>query len=1034
MELFKLLGTVAIDGVEGAKQDIDDVSKKADGFGETLKSGITKVAEWGAAIATAASAAATAIGGFALSSSNDMNKAFNSFAASTGLATEELEKYQKVMQEVYKDNYGDSYEDIANTMATIAQTTGDIEPDKMKELSENALLLRDTFGMEVNESMRAVNMMMDQFGITGTEAFNLIAQGAQKGLNKNGDLLDSINEYSVHYKQLGYSATDFMNSLSNGTDAGTFSVDKLGDAMKEFGIRVKDTSTTTSDAFNLLGYASKEAIKGMGAESAGVIGNLDELQAKFAEGGESARQATAEVLTALYNMDDKVQQNAIGVGLFGTMWEDLGADGIKALMNMNGEIDNSTDALTQMSEVKYDDLGTRIEGVKRRLETSIITPLGKKLSPIVEKLVKTVENKLPKIEKLAQKLGDVIVKAFDKFTPVLEWLIDDGLPILLEILSFCIEHFDTLAGVILTVVGVMKGLSIISTITTAVQGASGAFGVFNAVLSANPIGSVVTALGLLAGGIGMLVLSMEDEQTATEKKLEQHKLELKALEEENAAIAANRQAIDEKATSELAEIERVEDLWQELQTLCDETGKVSEADKNRANFILHELNNALGTEYTMTGNQIQNYKDLQTEISNTIDMKKAEILFVANEEKYTEAIKAKGDAEAELAEKLKEVYAQQKKCKELQEEYDRKVASGELYDMGAKELEEYIAMQQGEVEVYKTLREEYATLSEKVTAYYTDISRYEEAASLMAQKKYNEAYEMMEGYNSMYLKASDIAGKATADQMAILEQQVIDAGIKAEILEEQMENCAESEKAMYARMVEEAKAHLEDMKSEYYAAGGDVATNFADAIDDQIYSYYSKLEKAGIEAATTFTDGTIKGLDAGQSYLENKFKQNAKNTGKMFTEGIASGVEEGQASLNTSLGNLLNKGLSFVKGIAQIHSPSELFADEVGEYIPSGVGKGVEDNQEAAITPLRNMIGNMSAIKPDGVVNNYGTSNSSVVNQYNDTSMLASKMEQLVDTIKNIKIYLDTGAMVGELTPAIDTELGQIYAGKERGR
>ena len=30
--------------------------------------------------------------------------------------------------------------------------------------------------------------------------------------------------------------------------------------------------------------------------------------------------------------------------------------------------------------------------------------------------------------------------------------------------------------------------------------------------------------------------------------------------------------------------------------------------------------------------------------------------------------------------------------------------------------------------------------------------------------------------------------------------------------------------------------------------------------------------------------------------------------------------------------------------------------------------------------------------------------------------------------------YLDTGAMVGELTPAIDTELGQIYAGKERGR
>ena len=38
------------------------------------------------------------------------------------------------------------------------------------------------------------------------------------GLDKNGDLLDTINEYSVHFKDAGYSAEEMFNSLKNGED------------------------------------------------------------------------------------------------------------------------------------------------------------------------------------------------------------------------------------------------------------------------------------------------------------------------------------------------------------------------------------------------------------------------------------------------------------------------------------------------------------------------------------------------------------------------------------------------------------------------------------------------------------------------------------------------------------------------------------------------------------------------------------------------------------------------------------------------
>ena len=217
------------------------------------------------------------------------------------------------ISELYKNNYGESLSDIADAMAQVAQTSKETDPSKIQELTQNAIILRDTFGFEVNETMRAANMLMDQFGMTGDEAFNLIAQGAQNGLNKNDDLLDSINEYSVHYKQLGYTGEEFFNSLENGAAAGTFSVDKLGDAMKEFGIRTKDTATSTDEAYGLLNM------------------NADEMRMRFAAGGESAQQATNDVLTALFNMDDAVVQNQAGVNLFGTMWEDLGDGWCKSI-------------------------------------------------------------------------------------------------------------------------------------------------------------------------------------------------------------------------------------------------------------------------------------------------------------------------------------------------------------------------------------------------------------------------------------------------------------------------------------------------------------------------------------------------------------------------------------------------------------------------------------------------------------------------------------------------------------------------------
>ena len=113
----------------------------------------------------------------------------------------------------------------------------------------------------------------------------------------------------------------------------------------------------------------------------------EDLFERFAAGGDEARAATDEVLTALFAMDDKVAQDAAGVALFGTMWEDLGVEGIKALTSVNGEISTTDAALSKINEQKYDDVGSAIEGVGRILSTSVSGVIEEDVLPSINDFV-----------------------------------------------------------------------------------------------------------------------------------------------------------------------------------------------------------------------------------------------------------------------------------------------------------------------------------------------------------------------------------------------------------------------------------------------------------------------------------------------------------------------------------------------------------------------------------------------------------------------------------------------------------------------
>ena len=284
---------------------------------------------------------------------------------------------------------------------------------------------------EVNESVRAANSLMDQFGLNGEQAYNLIAQGAQNGLNQNGDMLDVLNEYSVQFAQMGYDAEDMFNMLANGAESGTWSIDKLGDAAKEFNIRMSD------------GTAEK-AIKQLGL-------NVDEINKKYAAGGKSAQGATKEIIAALQGVENENERYLLGQQLMGTMWEDLGEDAVLALLDTQGAISNTKDALAEINEIKYDDLGSMFEGLKRNFET-LLLPLGNALIPLIMQVVQVIQDNMPMIESVIATLTPVITDLFSNLIPPLMELISTLLPPIVDVINSVLPMLNQFLSALMPII------------------------------------------------------------------------------------------------------------------------------------------------------------------------------------------------------------------------------------------------------------------------------------------------------------------------------------------------------------------------------------------------------------------------------------------------------------------------------------------------------------------------------------------------------------------------------------------------------
>ncbi len=298
----------------------------------------------------------------------DIGAATAKLGGQLNLTKEVSSKAGQLAGEVYRDGFGASVPEVTAAIGTIGQSLLNLNTasdGSIKDITSKVMGLASTFDKDLNEVVRATSALVsNQLAPTSAEALDLMTRAFQTGGDRAGDLLETITEYSPYFKQIGLDGPTALGLLSQGLNAGARDADYVADAFKEFGIRAIDGSKAAADGYKAIGL------------------NAADMTAKIAAGGAGAQEGLLQVLSGLQSLKDPVAQNAAGVALFGTQWEDTLRNILPNMDLTEAALTDVTGATDRMNEAAADSAKNGLEAVKRQMEgwvTSVTNangPLG----------------------------------------------------------------------------------------------------------------------------------------------------------------------------------------------------------------------------------------------------------------------------------------------------------------------------------------------------------------------------------------------------------------------------------------------------------------------------------------------------------------------------------------------------------------------------------------------------------------------------------------------------------------------------------
>ena len=845
------------------------------------------------------------LGNYAKEAYREFDEGQDAVIKKTGATGQSADQLRDVYKKVIKEVGGD-FGDLGNAIGELATRFG-FEGGELEKSAVEFQKFAKVTGTDAVEAVRLVSRAMGDAGIDAKDygdVLDMLTTASQKSGISVDNLAESLTKYGAPMRNLGFDTKESIAIFSQWEKAGV------------------NTQIAFSGMRKAISNWSKEG-KDAKEEFKKTLKEIEKTPSRA-----KATQKAIEIFGAKAGPD---LADAILEGRFA--YEDF----LDLIEGSSGSLDGTFDeTLDGADKVKL-----AIQGAKADLG-SFVSDMASKYQPQIEAFIQNATEKAKElIEYVITNKGKIIGTISTVATAL-------GTLFVVDKAAKFIETMKTFSPAI-TALATKIGL-----VTVAEETATGATVAFNTALLANPVMWLVGGIAALTAGLAIYV-NKQREAAAEEYELsDAQKKSIEATKQAADEYKRTTDARNESIQSTESEFSYIEHLKDEYNSLVDANGKVKKGYKERADFIINQLAEALGVERSEIEKNIGKNGELGSSIDKLIEKKKAEAILSAGEGAYKEAIQNQQESYTNLVNA-------QNAATEAQKAYDNSIKeSGDVlsYYDGLQKTNSFTAHQyymanKDVIDGQRELKENLETTNKSLktaeatyTGYNATIQNYEGLSAAIISgdsKKIGDAVSKMK---NNFITAESGTKQSLQKQTTNLKTSL--AQMK-QAMEDGSPYVTESMVKEMEKLVKQSEKELEKLPPEAKKQGNSVGEYYSKGVD----SKKGKAKKAGDSLGKQTVSGQKSGgkqakktgEKAGKDYAKgiDSASKDSKKSGEKVSKDAKKAVEKGgkdNKKAGKKAGQDYAKGLESEKGSAQNAGKNVANSGKSGVSSVSSYGSG----------------------------------------------------------------------------------------------
>lgn len=366
--------------------------------------------------------------------------------------------------------------------------------DSAKAIEENYKNVAKSVKGDMSNIGAAVGEVNTRFGYTGEQLEKLSERFLKFADINSVDVVGAVDSSQKAMSAYGLTAEDaehYLDLLTKTAQNTGVSTDKLNSGIISNATAFQEMGLNIDQAVSFMGQLEKS-----GANSETVLNGMRKALKNSAENGLDLNAALLELQKSIENDADSAGALTAAYDLFGKSGDQIygaiknGTLSFEELTRASGDVTGAVDNTYAQTQDAFDKISLAAQGLKTDIATAFKGVLN---------------DYAPEIDAVVQKVKKSAAEAFSYF-------IKDVLPVIKSGIEWIINNLPIIEALIVGIgaaFAAWKVVGIITAVTTALEGMTAAEivlaakqAILNAVMAANPIGLIVTAIaGLVAAFI-----------------------------------------------------------------------------------------------------------------------------------------------------------------------------------------------------------------------------------------------------------------------------------------------------------------------------------------------------------------------------------------------------------------------------------------------------------------------------------------------------------------------------------------------------